>query len=223
MNSFFVIYEVSTPELLPNGHLFMSAEMFHCHFLDLKVMSQTPTPPSETHSHEAWNLSTHSKDDVDESVVSGSNKSNVSLESYSKACSKPYEFISGRPLSSPYGMSFVKFCLPKWQKLKFEELSVTNQFEVLTKYTQVLHDVIDIDDKVHLVGNHSAPVWADRGIDTCIPWQVHMPCSFNIYDENDQKVTSYSMPKEVYGDGYSFVAHWYLSISLRSPTGHGVS
>ncbi len=76
----FVIYEVSTLELLLNGHLFESAEMFHCHSSDLKVTSQTPTPPSEAHSHEACNLSTHSKDDVDESVVSGSNKSNVSLE-----------------------------------------------------------------------------------------------------------------------------------------------
>ncbi len=67
--------------------------MFHCHSSDLKRASQTPKPPSETHSHEAWNLSTHSKDDVDESVVPGSNKSNFSLESYSKACSKPYKCI----------------------------------------------------------------------------------------------------------------------------------
>ncbi len=101
----FVIYEVSTPELLTNGHLFESAEMFYCHSSDLKVLSQTPKPLSETHIHEAWNLSTHSNDDVDESVVSGSNKSNVSLESYSKACSKPYEFIRECPLSSPYDMS----------------------------------------------------------------------------------------------------------------------
>ncbi len=95
---------------------------------------------------------------------------------------------------------FVKFGLLKGQKLKCEELSVAKQFEVLTKYTQVLHDVIDIDDKVHLVGNHGAPVWADRWIDTCIPWQVNMPCPFNTYDENDQIVTSCSMPKEVYED-----------------------
>ncbi len=91
----FVIYHVSTPELLPNGHLFESVEMFHSHSSDLKVSSQTLKPQSETHSNEAWNLSTHSKDDVDEFVVSGSNKSNVSLESYTKACSKPHEFIRG--------------------------------------------------------------------------------------------------------------------------------
>ncbi len=61
-------------------------------------------------------------------------------------------------MSSPYDMSFVKFGLPKVQKLKFDELSVSNQFEVLTKYTQVLRDVVNIEDKVHLVGNHSPPV-----------------------------------------------------------------
>ncbi len=65
--------------------------MFHSH---LKGLSQTPRPQSETHSNEAWNLNTHSKDDVEGSVVSGSDKStDVSLELYSKACSKPYEFI----------------------------------------------------------------------------------------------------------------------------------
>ncbi len=37
----------------------------------------------------------------------------------------------------------------------FGELSVTNKFEVLTNYTQMLRDVVNIDDKVHLVGNHS--------------------------------------------------------------------
>ncbi len=120
-------------------------------------------------------------------------------------------------MSSPYDMSFVKFGLPKGQKLKFEELSVTNQFEVLTKYTEVLLDVVNIDDKEYLVGNHGAPVWADRGIDTCIPWQVNMPCPFNTYDENDQMVTSCSMPKEVYEDIYSFLAHWYLFHILKEP------
>ncbi len=99
-NPSFVIYNVSNPELLPNGHLFESAEMFHSHSSDLKV-SKTPKLQSETHSNVAWNLSTHSKDDVEGSVVSGSDKyTDVSLESYSKACSKPYEFIRERPLSN---------------------------------------------------------------------------------------------------------------------------
>ncbi len=90
----FIIYYESNPEVLPNGHLFERAEMFHSHSSDLKVSSQTPRPQSETHSNEAWNLSTHTKDDVEGSVVSDSDKStDVSLESYSKTCSKPYEFI----------------------------------------------------------------------------------------------------------------------------------
>ncbi len=53
-------------------------------------------------------------------------------------------------MSSPYDMSFIKLGLPKGKQLKFEELSVTNQFEVLTKYTEMLSNVINIDDKVHV-------------------------------------------------------------------------
>ncbi len=68
-------------------------------------------------------------------------------------------------------MSFVKFGLPKNNQTRFENLSVTTQYD-LVKYTAMLRKVTNIDDKVHVVVNHSAPVWADRGVDTCIPWQV---------------------------------------------------
>ncbi len=93
-------------------------------------------------------------------------------------------------------MSFIKFGLLKRKCLKFEDLTVTNQFEVFTKYTIMLRNVIDIDDKVHVLGNHGTLVWVDRGIDTCIPWQVNMPCPFNTYDEDNQPVTNCTMPKE---------------------------
>ncbi len=59
-------------------------------------------------------------------------------------------------------MSFVKFGLPKSKQTKFEDLSVTNQFDLLLKYTAMLCKVINIDDKVHVLHNHGAPVWADR-------------------------------------------------------------
>ncbi len=169
----FLSYDVSNPALLLNGHLFDSMELFHSHSSDLMRPSFTPLPDADTYSNEEWNLNTHSKKDtnVEESLDSDSNKStdSASLEKFKDACSKPYEFIREPPRSSPYDVSFVKFGLPKGKQLNFEELSVTNQFEVLTKYTDMLHNVINIDDKVHVVGNHSASVWVDRGIDTCIP------------------------------------------------------
>ncbi len=114
-------------------------------------------------------------------------------------------------------MSFVKFGLPKSKQTKFEDLSVTNQFDLLLKYTAMLCKVINIDDKVHVLHNHGAPVWADRGVDTCIPWQVNMTCPFNAYDENNKQISFCTMPKEVYEDTYSFLAHWYLFHILKEP------
>ncbi len=102
-------------------------------------------------------MSSHSKENtsVEESVDSGSNKltESDSLEKFEDACSKPFKFIKQPPRSSPYDMSVVKFGLLKGKQLKFEELSVTNQFEVLAKYTDMLRNVININDKVHVVGN----------------------------------------------------------------------
>ncbi len=42
-------------------------------------------------------------------------------------------------------------------------------------------------------------------------------CPFNMYDESDQPVTTCTMPKEVYEDRYSFLAHWYLFHILKEP------
>ncbi len=217
----FLSYDVSNPSLLPNGHLFDSTKLFHSHSSELLISSFTLRPDVDTYSNAEWNLSTHSKENtrVEESVESGSDKSTKSnsLEMFEDACSKPYKFIREPPMSSPYDMSFVKFRLPKWKQLKFKELSVTNQFEVLTTYTRMLRNMINIDDKVHVVCNNGTPVWVDRGIDTCIPWLVNMPCPFNTYDESDQPVTTCTMPKEVYEDRYSFLAHWYLFHICKEP------
>ncbi len=156
----FLSYDMSNTSLLPNGHLFDSYELFHSHSSDFLRSSFTLLPDEETYSNAEWNLSTHSKDNtiVEESIDSGSNKSTDVLEKFEDACSKPCEFIKEPPRSSPYDMSFIKFRLPKGKQLKFKELSVTNQFEVLTKYTEMLRNVINKDDKVHVVGNHAKPV-----------------------------------------------------------------
>ncbi len=77
--------------------------------------------------------------------------------------------------------------------------------------------MINIDDKVHVIGNHGTIVWADRGVDTCIQWQVNMTCPFNTYIENDKQITFITMPKEVYEDRISFLAHWYLFHILKEP------
>ncbi len=133
------------------------------------------------------------------------------------ACSKPYKFIRAEPKSSPFDIRFVKFGLLKRRQTKFEDLSVTNQFDLLVKYTAMLYKVININDKVHVLGNHGTPVWADRGVDSCIPWQVNMTCPFNTYNENDKQVTFCTMPKEVYEDRYYFLAHLYLFHILKEP------
>ncbi len=49
------------------------------------------------------------------------------------------------------------------------------------------------------------------------PWQVNMPCPFNTNDEDNQPVTTCTMPKEVYEDRYSFLAHCYLFHILKEP------
>ncbi len=99
----------------------------------------------------------------------------------------------------------------------FLDVSVTNQFDLLLKYTAILRKVINIDDKVHVLGNHGAPVWADRGVDTCVPWQVNMSCHFNAYDKDDNQISFCTTPKEVYEDIYSFLAHCYLFHILKEP------
>ncbi len=121
------------------------------------------------------------------------------------------------PKAHFFYMSFVKFGLPKRKQTKFKDLSVTNQFNLLVKYTAMLLKVINIDDKVHVFGNHCTPVWTDKGMDTCIPWQVNMSCPFNTYNENDKQVTFCMMAKEVYEDRFSFLAHWYLFHILKDP------
>ncbi len=217
----FLSYDVSNPSLLLNDHLFKSTELFHSHSSDLLRSSFTPLPDVDTYSNAGWNVSTQSKENqsVEESVDSGSNKSteSSSLQKFEDACSKPYKFIREPPRSSPYHMSFVKFGLLKGKQLNFEDLTVANHFEILTKYTIMLRNVINIDDKVQVVGNHGAPVWVDRGIDTCISWQVNMPYPFNTYNEDNQQVTTCAMPKEVYEDKYSFFAYWYIFHILKEP------
>ncbi len=78
------------------------------------------------------------------------------MEKVQSACSKPYEFYTIKPKSLPYDMSFIKCGLPKSKQTKSEDLSVTNQFDLLVKYTAVLCNVMYIDDKVHVLGNHGA-------------------------------------------------------------------
>ncbi len=39
------------------------------------------------------------------------------------------------------------------------DLDVTEQFNYLHKYTQIIKKVINFDEKVHLIGNHANTVW----------------------------------------------------------------
>ncbi len=88
----FTIYSVTSPTLLPNGHLYDSAELFNSHSSDIKMSSYTPLPNVETYSNVEWNINHHSKEDtqVEGSVKSDSKEStkSTSLEVKS-ACSKP--------------------------------------------------------------------------------------------------------------------------------------
>ncbi len=199
----FIIYSVKSPTLLPNGHLYDSAELFNSHFSDIKKSSYTLLPNVETYSNMEWNLSHHSMEGtpVEGSVKTDSKDSTKSTSlDVQSACSKPYESIRDELTSSPFDMSFVKFGLPKSKQTRFKDLSVTNQYDLLVKYTAMFCKVINIDDKVHFVVNHGSPEWADRGVDTCIPWQVNMPCPFNTYNMDDKQITFCMMPKDVYED-----------------------
>ncbi len=82
------------------------------------------------------------------------------------ACSKLFEFIGEAPTTTHFDSSFPNFTLPKNRKRKFEELSKTEQFDVLDKYTETLCAVINVEDRVHVFGNHGAATWSDIGVDT---------------------------------------------------------
>ncbi len=136
-------------------------------------------------------------------------KNCATVQKVQSVCSKPYKFIRDDPTSSAFDMSFEKIQFTE-EQTKFEDLYVPNQFDFLVKYTAMLCKVIKIDGKVHVLGNHGAQVWADRGVDTYIPWQVNMTCPFNTHNKKDKQITFITMPKEVYEDRYSFLANWYL-------------
>ncbi len=64
------------------------------------------------------------------------------------------KFIDEPPtLESILGDCWMKFSLPKYDR-KWEELTQSEQFNYLHKYTQFLKKVINIDERVHLIGNH---------------------------------------------------------------------
>ncbi len=59
----------------------------------------------------------------------------------------------------------------------------TEQINYLHNYTQILKKVINIVEKIHLIGNHGNTVWNERSMDTCIPWYPNMPSPFTIYSK----------------------------------------
>ncbi len=134
-------------------------------------------------------------------------------------CCKPVEFIDEVPtLESILDNCRMKFALPKYDKM-WDEMDETEQFNYLHKYTQILTNVINIDEKIYLIGDHGNTVWNERGVDTCIPWYPNMPCPFNTYskDGSTRKITSCRMPKESYEDKASLIAHWYLFYTITIP------
>ncbi len=134
-------------------------------------------------------------------------------------CSKPVEFIDEPPtLESILDDCSMKFPLPKYDR-RWDEMDKTEQFNYLHKYTQILRKVINIDEKVNLIGNHGNTMWNERGVDTCILWHPNMSCLFNTYskDGSIRKITSCRMHKESYEDKASFLAHWYLFQTIKDP------
>ncbi len=73
-------------------------------------------------------------------------------------CCKPAEFVDEPPtLQSILDDYRMKFALPKYDR-KLEELTESEQFKYFHKYTQILKKVINIDERVHLIGNHGNTV-----------------------------------------------------------------
>ncbi len=73
-------------------------------------------------------------------------------------CSKTVEFIDEVPtLESILDNCRMKFALPKYD-IRWDDMDETEQFNYLRKYKQILRKVINIDEKVHLIGNHENTV-----------------------------------------------------------------
>ncbi len=161
-------------------------------------------------SHDGSHKSKAEKSGKDDSVPS------IKVKHDQEACKKPFEFIRDPPTSgSPYDLSVIKLYLPKHEKRKWEKLTDEEMFSLFIKYMEVLKSIINIRDEVQLIDNHGAPVWNDRGLDTCIPWRANMPSPFTMYNHEGKKLTSSIMPKESYEDRASILAHWYLFHTLK--------
>ncbi len=195
-----ITYRVRTPAFYPNDHIFVHEELSDS--CETELVRTLKVPPESTSTAGFWELNADDQVlSLISSHVSHVDKDPLVVEMQS-VCSKPVEFVDEPPtLENILDDCRMKFALSKYDR-KWEELTKSEEFNYLHKYTKILKMVINIDERVHLIGNHGNTMWNEGGVDTCIPWHPNMPCPFNTYSKDGQarRITSCRMPKNIHED-----------------------
>ncbi len=147
----FVVIKVGIPTFYLNAHHYENVELFNSHSSDLMRTQHTPLLNIEIYSNEGW----EDREEIEKGPSAGSHNSDVvksdkdesvAIEVIKSPCSKMFEFIGETPRSTPKNSLFLKTDIENMKN------SLKQSNSKSFKSTDTLFTVINVDDKVYVIG-----------------------------------------------------------------------